>query len=155
MSMNRRMGWGNGGFPAISVNRMSLSSASQPSAMNGWALRTLRKEKNTCGLTAIRLQPLSTVSLRELRMEKAQDTGPRYLSCIRKAGVQWAQTHIFPYIEKPYKKKCTKFPNFPPPWSSSQGLERLSPGLESPKNSRNKNVTTFRLWLKWTMDKNR
>ena len=32
--------------------------------------------KNTCHRVAIRLQPLSTVNLRKLRMRK-QDTGPR------------------------------------------------------------------------------
>ena len=52
----------------------------QPSNKSWWTLRAFRKEKNTCDLTAIRLQPLPMVNPKGAQdVKKMQYTGPRYL----------------------------------------------------------------------------
>ena len=51
-----------------------------------WALRELRKGKNTCHPAALRLQPLPAVSPAETQDVKIQDTGPRELRCLSKEG---------------------------------------------------------------------
>ena len=40
------------------------------------------KKKNTCHLTAIRLQPLPVASPKEIQGVKTQDTGQRLLRCV-------------------------------------------------------------------------
>ena len=58
---------------------VTVMSNFDPPNVNFWALRGIRKQNNTCDLAAMRLQPLPTVSIRELRMWNTQDTGPREL----------------------------------------------------------------------------
>ena len=73
-------------FPVITVNNyFTVISNSSPPNVSSWALRALRKKKNTCRVW----QPSGT---EELRMWKMQDTGPRYLRHSWKEWFQWAQT---------------------------------------------------------------
>ena len=60
---------------AQSQTRLKQLSSSS-SSVSGWTLKEPRKEKKTCYLAGIRLQPLPKVSLGKLRMWK-QDTSPR------------------------------------------------------------------------------
>ena len=57
----------NGGFPAMSINKdVAGISDSSPPKVNFWAQRATRKN-NACYLAALELQPLPTVSTKELR----------------------------------------------------------------------------------------
>ena len=62
----------NGIFPVVSINNGCHSHQQlYPQLMvSWWALRKLRKEKNTCHPAALRLQPLPAVSPRSLQMWK-------------------------------------------------------------------------------------
>ena len=77
----------------ISKQRMSQSSVTAATTDGELVSPEGTQEgKNTCHLAAIRLGPLPTVSPEETQGVKIQDTGPRWLRCISKEWVQWAQT---------------------------------------------------------------
>ena len=59
-----------------------------PPNVNSWALRALRKEKNTCDLVAIRLEPLGTMSPEELRMWKTQGSDHKIAKMHERDGAQ-------------------------------------------------------------------
>ena len=73
----------------------------QCSSMSWLALWALRKEKNTCDLPAIRLQPLLAVSSKKAQDVKTQDTGSRQLKCIwRSDFIEFRLLHL-PIQRKP------------------------------------------------------
>ena len=80
----------------------------QPSYMSWWALRGLRKEKNTCSLAAIRLQQFPKVSPEEmkLRMWKYGIMAPGYLRCLWRECLHWAQI-----LASSHTQTSTKFLN--------------------------------------------
>ena len=153
-------------FPVISVNNFfTVISNSSPPNVSSWALRALRKKKNTCKIW----QPSGT---EELRMWKMQDTGPRYLRCSWKEWFQWAQTlpihrkllnfsawdiwfylihkifwcsDYFPFVANLY---ITWFlPQTTSDQFSLNSLEMLSLGLEVLKILSKLGLLSFRLWL--------
>lgn len=93
--------WKNGLLPAVSVNK-AITVTRTAATEDGELVSPegAGERKNTCPLTAVKLQPLPTLSPEEAQNRKQknpQDTDPRQERCISKA-FQQVQTPASPLV---------------------------------------------------------
>ena len=88
----------------ISKQRCHSRQQLRSSNVSGWALRALRKERNTCDWTAVRLQPLPVVNLKGAQDVKNTRSWPQiaemHVRCSRKERFLWAQILHLPIHRK-------------------------------------------------------
>ena len=94
----------NGVFPATSVNKDVIPISDSGLKCEFLRLQAPRKKNSICNQAAVRLQPLPTMSSKELRQRKTQDTTPQTAEGHMKRIISVSPDFFtFPYIEKYYK----------------------------------------------------